>query len=118
MAGLLRHVALLLPPAPGNIEVTGPPRRTARYAGFRAVADERNGSPTALMQSLKHYKVLHEHDVIRHALWLTISCGRNSAFGGTAVMRRTSLNGSEVVPAGAAIAMAQNSLSQNTYYGV
>src|SRR4030095_11528939 len=51
----------------------------SRYAGFRAVADERNGSPTALMQSLKHYKVLHVHDVIRRALWLTISCGADSA---------------------------------------
>jgi CRP-like cAMP-binding protein len=40
----------------------GPPRCTARYAGFRAVADERNGSATALMQSLKHCKVLHGHD--------------------------------------------------------
>src|SRR6202022_2528670 len=51
---LLRHVALPRSPVPGNIEVTGPPRHTARYAGFRAVADERNGSPIALMQSLKH----------------------------------------------------------------
>jgi hypothetical protein len=25
------------------------------YAGFRAVTGERNGSPTALIQSLKHY---------------------------------------------------------------
>jgi hypothetical protein len=32
-----------------------------RYAGFRAVAGERNGSPTALI-SLKHYKVLNEQD--------------------------------------------------------
>jgi hypothetical protein len=29
---------------------------------FVPVADERNGSPTALMQSLKHCKVLHRHD--------------------------------------------------------
>jgi hypothetical protein len=51
---------------------------------------------------LKHYKVLHEHDVIRRAL-LTISCGGDSAFGGRAVMRRTSLQDREsdpqVVPA-------------------
>jgi hypothetical protein len=53
---------MLLCCAASKIEVTRPPRRTAGYAGFRAVADERNGSSTALMQGLKHYKVLHEHD--------------------------------------------------------
>jgi hypothetical protein len=76
----------------------------------------------ALMQSLKHYKVLRERRhptrvVVDHFVWTKFRFRRNSSHAANVLAGPSlTLNGSRAC--WRAIAMAQNSLSQNIYYGV